>query len=88
MKEGKWKDDIMEHKDLSLKFKKHTRMPVSSTSATLMNGSPFKGSKSVFQLEDPFHFPCTKGGDILCSKYKVMWIYTEDRFRVDLESSN
>ena len=63
-------------------------MPVSSTSATLMNGSPFKGSKSVFQLEDPFHFPCTKGGDILCSKYKVMWIYTEDRFRVDPESSN
>lgn len=31
----------------------------SSTSATLMNGCPFKGSNIVFQLEDPVHFPCT-----------------------------
>ena len=44
-------------------------MPVLYTSATLMNGSPFKGSRIVFQLEDPFHFPCTKSDDILCSLY-------------------
>jgi hypothetical protein len=24
-----------------------------------MNGSPFKGSTIVFQVEDPIHLPCT-----------------------------
>lgn len=31
----------------------------SLTSATLMNGCPFKGSNNVFQLEDFVHLPCT-----------------------------
>jgi len=38
-------------------------MPVSSTSATLINESPFRGSTTVFQFEDPTHLPCTESGD-------------------------
>lgn len=35
-------------------------MPASSTSATLINESPFKGSTIVLQFEDPTHLPCTE----------------------------